>query len=632
MGWRNKVTAVSGAAALAVGSLLAVPGCESDGPGRAPGVAPLPTYTGPAYLRGTIGSLVRLRPGTEIPLLINGYGIVVNLDGTGSTSAPPALRQALINQMKKYGLGSANLNTLNLSPERVLADPNTAVVRVDGLLPAGATPGQRFDVLVTAIDAQTTSLGGGTLWTTALGVNGAGQAFKFMFFNDTATTEIYTNPYHDQPDSGSPRQYGRQQAIVVAGGKVTGARDLELVLNQASYSRCRAISDRINERFGRATDRVPMSKPVTDQLIRINIPVRHQADPGELVDLIMHLYLQTGPGYEQQQADRLAGVLRDMPEAENSVRLAWQSLGRPTVEVLRQYYADEQMHVRLAALEAGAWLDDERASQFLSERAADPDPAIRARVARALVLLPRSIKGGRTLRELLDDEDVSVRIAAYESLSAINDRLVSDGRVVVADELGAGVKYVIDAVPAEKPLIYVTQVGVPRIAIFNPDLGFQAPMLARLWDNRLMLSHQADKGYLEVFYQPRARSGREGPSSTKLKAVPDLKTLVYLLGHKPTVDQPAEGLDLTYSQVVDVVYQLSRRGHVDAPIEVVASPLAKQVADFEATNTSQERPETGPETFEEDDLGIDDPGLAPVPTTRPDTSYPSRDTQRTSTR
>ncbi len=587
------------ASALGLCGVLVVGGCEtSTVPTRAPGSTPAPTYTGPAYLRGTIGSVARLRPGTERAILVNGYGIVINLNGTGSTSAPPALRQAMINQMKKYGLGSARMNTQAMTPERVLADPNTAVVRIDGFIPPGAAPGLRFDVLVTAVDSQTTSLAGGTLWTATLGVNGAGQAFKFIHEQATAYGPIYDNPYHAGPSTGEPAEFGRQQSMIVAGGKTTAARDLELVLNQSSYTRSRAIADRINERFGKATDLKQLANPVSDQLIQIHVPPRYQNDPGGLVDLIMHLYLQTGPGFESGQARRLGQVLEERPEAEEPVTLAWQAMGRPVVGVLRESYRHPKMGNRLAALEAGAWLGDERASQSLSELAGDPDPAIRARVGRAMVSLPKSIKGARALKQLLNDEDATVRITAYESLATINDRLITSGRVVVADESGTKIKYVIDTVPSEKPLVYISQLGVPRIVIFNPELGFETPLLARVWDNRLMLSMEPGQGYLDVFYQRSLGSGRGGDAnggSVKFKAVADLKTLIYLLGqHPPPGEQANEGLGLTYSQVVDVVYQLCMRGEVDAPIEVRVSSLAKQIVDLENAQTPGARPETGP--------------------------------------
>ncbi len=631
----RRLTAVPVVTLLAAAFALSAGGCESPkGPRAAPGVAPAPTYTGPAYLRGTLGSLVRLRPGTELPLLVNGYGIVVNLNGTGSTSAPPALRQAMVNQMRKYGLGSANMGTLNMTPERVLADPNTAVVRIDGLIPPGASPGTRFDVIVTAIDSQTTSLAGGTLWTSTLGMRGTEQAFKFLHEQATAYGPIYDNPYHDRPDSGDPGEFSGIQAMVVAGGKVTAPRDLELVLNQSSYSRSRAIADRINERLGRADDRTPLANPLTDQLIKISIPPRYQANPGELVDLMMHLHLQTGPGFEQDQARRLADVLRQQPDTAESVGLAWRALGRPIVELLREYYNDPVLTVRLTALQTGAWLDDERASQSLSELAKHEDPLIRAMAAKALVLLPRSIKGARALKELLDDEDVAVRIAAYESLWVINDPLIASGRVAVADEPGTGIKYIIDTVPSQKPLVYVTQVGVPRIAIFSPDLGFDAPLLARMWDNRLMLSMDPGQDYLDIFYQPPHRTDSESASSIKLKTVPDLKTLVYVLGHKPTVEQPNEGLGLTYSQAVDVVYQLCRKQQIKSPIEVRVSPLAQQIAEYDRANAPVTRPETDPDAIDNGGLSRADtnpqavagaiPGANPGgdPLARPDTANP----------
>lgn len=583
---------------LVLSVLLGVQGCETPtGPIAAPGVAPAPTYVGPAYLRGTIGSLARLRPGTERAVLVNGYGIVVNLNGTGSTNAPPALRQALINQMKKYGLGSARMDTLSMTPERVLADPNTAVVRIDGFIPAGASPGLKFDVLVTAVDSQTTSLAGGTLWTSTLGLNGAGQAFKFLHEQATAHGPIYENPYRNTDGSGEPDEYGQQQSIIVAGGTVTTPRDLELVLNQSSYTRSRAIADRINERFGRATDPKPLAKPVTDQLIKIHVPNRYHNNPAGLIDLIMHQYMQTGPGFEAQQARMLLNVLEERPESEESVTLAWRAMGRPVVEVLRESYHHPKIEARLASLKAGAWLGDERASQSLAELAKDIDPQIRLNVARTLAMLPRSLTGARTLKHLLDDEDTAVRVAAYESLASINDRVITEGRVAVADEAGTGLKYVIDTVPSEKPLVYITQLGVPRIVIFKPELGFGDSMLTRLWGNRLMISAKPGQTHMDIFYQPPLPAGAsERREPVKLRAVPDLKTLIYLLGHKPTIENPNEGLGLTYSQVVDVVYQMCRTGDVDAPIEVLVSDLARQVADLENSQNQapDARPETGP--------------------------------------
>ncbi|MCC6581796.1 MAG: hypothetical protein IT440_15295, partial [Phycisphaeraceae bacterium] len=73
---------------VAMGLAVAWFGCEARQPPPAP---PGPAFTGPAYLQGTVGSMTKLR-GYE-PLLVSGYGLVVDLQGTGSADVPDFLRK-----------------------------------------------------------------------------------------------------------------------------------------------------------------------------------------------------------------------------------------------------------------------------------------------------------------------------------------------------------------------------------------------------------------------------------------------------------------------------------------------------------------------------------------------------------
>src|SRR5690606_32665111 len=103
--------------------------------------SPPPTYVGPTFLHGTIGSQATFR-GME-PLLVSQYGMVVGLHNTGSTEDAPAhLRQWLINEMRRQGVGSAKYrDILPLTPEQMIADPGTSIVAVEGFIPPGATRG-----------------------------------------------------------------------------------------------------------------------------------------------------------------------------------------------------------------------------------------------------------------------------------------------------------------------------------------------------------------------------------------------------------------------------------------------------------------------------------------------------------
>src|SRR5689334_13029274 len=118
----------------------------------------------PEFMRGTIFERVDLE-NTE-PYPVSTYGLVVNLPNTGDSTAPTAVREYMIKEMAKRGLGSRVLPGGELyAPERVLHDKRVAIVQVTGLLPPGVRQGQTFDVYVSCLpNNQTTSLAGGKLW------------------------------------------------------------------------------------------------------------------------------------------------------------------------------------------------------------------------------------------------------------------------------------------------------------------------------------------------------------------------------------------------------------------------------------------------------------------------------------
>jgi len=571
------------AGGLALAAIIPIAGCSSQAKEQAPEPPPTEVYRGPEHLHGTVGSMTRLR--NHRPLPVAGYGLVVGLNGTGSSEVPAYLREDITDTMRKRGLGSARYGTQSMTPDRVLADENTAVVIVRGLVPAGASEGSRFDVLVSALEGtQTTSLVGGRLWTTELGLGGGRPGAGYVTPRAEANGDIYVNPFNRKQakDNESDFVY---HALVVAGGEATESRNVELVLNQASWTRSRLIADRINERFPSppsATQRTAEAQ--NDLLIRLNVPPSYSARPEVFVRLVRHLYTQRSPNFAANQARRLVRELRRDPDKARRIALAWQSLGKTVIPVLRQYYGASNLELRLAALEAGARLEDERASQYLRQVASHEDPEIRQRVAEALVHLPRSLKGSQTLKRLLDDDSRQVRIAAYESLSAINDPILD--RTPVYSRSGE-LKYVIDRVPAEKPLVYITPEHTPRVAIFQPELSFEAPMLGRIWDNHLMVSREPTRSKAKVFYQS------QGDPQPKTKYIaPLVGRLVYYLGHEPAAERPGEGLGLSYSRVVDAVYQLCQKRSIPAPVEVKVSELAKQVDDADRVNPR--RPESGP--------------------------------------
>ncbi len=579
-------------------ALLTTLSCESNKTVKKPRPAPPPpTFTGPSFLHGTIGSLATLR-GYQ-PLLVSGFGVVANLPGTGSSEVPAFLRQRMLNEARLRGWGSANLGTQNVSPQQFLASPNTAIVSVEGLIAPGAKRGTSFDVLVTALDSQTTSLEDGSLYTLDLGVGGTLPGVRFARPLAKAAGPTYLNPFEPPSDPAKVTEL-RRQVVVLAGGTVTQDRKLELVLNQASWQRSRLVADRINERFARGpNDRNETAVAKTDLFVELNVPQRFSANPQLFLDLVSHLFVQRAADFERQQAQVLADTLLAQPRYAATVSLAWRALGPTTLVVLSRHYDHENLEVRLAALEAGAALGDESAGRRLAELSRHSEPTVRRRVARLLVNLPRSLQGSAALRELLDDEDRGVRIEAYRTLAAIGDPLVQ--RTVFTQQ--GQFKFALDLLPAEKPLIYVVQSGRPRVVIFNKNTSFAAPLLASVWDGRLRIRCDSSDQPASVFYQ-----GRGQIEGRVVQIAPTVANLAFVLAHEPSAENPSDGLALSYANVVHVIHALCRTGQIPAPIELELSPLASAVVEL------REQPEEDtlrPESAEPVPAGQGNPSPTP---------------------
>lgn len=553
-----------------------------------PTAPPAATFTGPAYLNGTVGSMTQRRG--FAPIFVSGYGLVVNLPGTGSPDVPGFLRQAMAQRLRREGFGSLRQGLGDMTPDSILNSEETAVVAVEGFMPPGAVEGTFFDVLVSALpQTGTTNLEGGFLRTTDLSLFGTNEQMRFSRTLSKARGSMYLTPF-DAKSTVEASTQQNLQAIVIGGGVVAQSSKIELLLNQPSWTRSSQIAARINEVFRKeAGDSDAAAVAKTDLVIQINVPVRFKGKVGQFLDLMEHVYTQRGATFEVTQAKRLGEVVAVAPREARRVALAWQALGKRSLEVIRSYYNHENLSVRLAALQAGVKLEDQLAADPLLGLSTNEDVQVRLEVAQILADLKNSLRGSRVLISLLDDDDTKVRIAAYESLMA-NDHPAIQHFQFAWDKQP---KFTLDLVPAQKPLIYVSTRNGPRVVIFNSMTPLAPTMLARIWDNQLMIRRDKDSETATVFYQER--------DTVEAKTVPIAATaanLVFLLGHESTIEQPTPGFSLPFSRVVNVLYTMCENGSIPAKFEMQQTPLAVQIAKARKEQEGQDtqgRPWTGPE-------------------------------------
>lgn len=544
---------------------LPVAGCSKKEKTMPLPASPPVKFTGPEFLYGSVGSLVTVR-GTK-PQLVSGYGLVVDLDETGSGSLPTNMRTEFIQQMRKNGVRN---------PSQLISRTDNAIVQVQGLVPPGAVEGDRFDLYVRAVpQTETTSLFGGKLWLTSLASGGANADMRFVKPAASGRGPIFIDPL--DPDAKIlDREKHYLNAVVLAGGVVTERRRIELVMNQPSWARASAVADRINERFPHqnASNFFNTAVAKSNQVIEINVPENFKGRPADLIHLILNLYLQRGEYFEVQRAESLAQVLQNEPKYAEEVVWTWHSLGQRVIPILRKYYRSESEMVRLKALEAGARLNDHIAAEGLKEFSMSPDPHVRLAASEILANLPDSLVAANQLYDLLNDDVREVRIAAYESLIGMNDPRIE--RFVFGNE--NEFKFILDLVPSNRPLVYVIQERFPRIALFNPGVRFPHGKIATLLDGRMtLMTSEASSEKLQVFFQPKG-----DPRGRKYEINRSVADIAAFIAHKTSVEYPDPGLDLTYSHVVDAMNDLVRQGHLSRDVDIAfeRSQLAMEIAEY----------------------------------------------------
>lgn len=578
--------------------------------------APNVTQDIPAPLRGTIGAEARIS-GLE-PTLVSGIGFVVGLDGTGGLTIPEQYAAHLEREMALNGIGIGNSQgnnaTSGKTPSELLRDPNTAAVIVQAAVPPGAREGESFDLYVRAINA--TSLEGGRLWSTDLRI-GPPSAFGDLQARviGNARGPIFLNPFAEPGGQydGVTRDVGR----VLDGGVVTFPTKIEIFLNNPSHLRARQIVSAINTAFPLPPgEREPTARGKDESLILVQIPSKYVTDREHFLDLLSHITIDQS--YPEVYARRYAQTLVSQPYLAGDMSLCLEALGERALPFISDLYDHPEMAPRLAALRAGAELGDPRVVQPLRSIALNTASKFRTDAIALLSKIDQSILVDTTLRDLLDEPVLAVRVEAYERLMerALRSRRDRIARMVntqnggieasrtqiealsrvyvpsdpvrgVARELIAG-KFFLDIVPFGEPLIYITQQKEPRIVLFGERLALQKPLLATAWSDRLMLTAEDYNDPVRLYY----RDERTRVVSTMDEIPERLPALIELLAHQPSPEDPRPGLGFSYAQVVGALYQIAQDQGVEAAFTTEQDRLLAELLGAAQTDEVTIRPET----------------------------------------
>lgn len=603
----------------AMAAVVAVVGC-ADSPKPTP-VKPMVVRDVPQLLRGTVGTEVSIR-GIE-PTVVSGIGLVVGLNGTGGDVLPENVAATMEREMGLKGIGRSTSPTgtalAGKTPHQVLQDKNVAVVIVQAAVPPGAPANATFDVFVRALNAS--SLEGGTLWSTDLRVGdpaafGSTQARQLA----TARGPIFINPFSQRgkETEGVTATLGR----ILDGGQITAPLPIVMMMDNASHARVRAIAAAINSRFPIGPgDPMDIAQGRSDSQIDVRVPRRYRNKPAEFLELVKHLQIDNS--FPEETARRLVEGVKAEPSLAEDVSWCLEAIGQKSLPFARDLYDYPELEPRLAALKAGALLNDALAAAPLREIARNGSGGVRTRAIAFLGELDGGPTVDLALRELAADSSLTVRTAAYEALAkrAVRDQLAKykawiednpdrqrvsptrleelakqslPGRNIQGiRRIPADDKFFIDVVPFGEPLIYVTQQGAPRVVLFGEDQSIRQSALVSMWDDRFMLDVQDSpdgRPTARVMYRAPGRD-----SAAVSLAPATLPEFLLFLSRKTTPEDPRPGLSMSYSDVVGVLNAMASAGAVRASFATEQDRLQGQVLAAAGSRSQVDRPETADE-------------------------------------
>ncbi len=535
----------------------------------------------PAILRGVVETTATLR-GTE-SMLVSGYGVVVNLNGTGSADVPTGVRALMEREMTKKGVGSEVMGNGWTTPTRMLNDKNTAVVMVQAIIPPGAQAGTRVDVIVTALPGtSTTSIEGGRLWTTDLRAGLASPASPDTPVIATASGDIFINPFADPAQDGEDA-INRSTGRVLDGAEVIKKRELFLMLDTPSHARAQSVVAAINSRFPRGPyDSTEVAVGRSEEAVEINTPRKYINDTEKFIPLMMATRIDQR--FAQEHARRYIRALKESPGLAQPLSWRLEALGESAIPQLRDMYTYPEARPRLAALRAGARLGDALTIDPLIDLAENGPSAIRADAIGLLADADTSTEVSQALMRLVNQNEIDVRVAAYEALARRGDAAVRRQRV-------SG-KFFLDQVESTNPMVYVSQIGEPRIVLFGTGAELSRPSLVFGWADRLMLASESALDPVRLYY----RDYKTG-QTTNTTIDPDLSRFIRFLGHDQTPEDPSPGLGLSYSEVVGALYEVWKGDGMNAGFVAEQDKVAAEMMNSMRRMFDADRPE-----FSEDEL------------------------------
>lgn len=502
-------------------------------------------------------------------VVLEGVGLVTNLDNSGDDPPASMYRTQLLEDMKRRNIKD---------PNSIIADPSTALVLVRANLPPLIREKDTFDVEVMLPDgSEATSLRGGILMECELTEQAYVQGRGLLKGHRLAVAHGAVLAV-DDGKKGS----GMRRGVIPAGAVYAGKdQNLSLKLrpDYRSFRMSQTVAHRIGQRFhdyDSAGQKRPLAEAKTDTKIELILHRHYRDNYPRYLQVIAHLQLRDTPVERRLRMERLRDQLLSGPTSE-AAALELEAIGSEAVPVLREGLDSDDLEVRFHAGQALAYLGHSEAAPALGE-AADKEPAFRIFALAGLAAVG-STDAVTELTKLLSHDSMETRYGAVRALSTIDD----DQPAIGAERSQRGwILRVIDS--TGEPMIHLTQRQKEEVVVFGADQQFQAPMVVSA-GRHFMIKADPFKPLVTI---SRFVEGRDVLRTTVPARVADV---IRELGR----------LDASYPDIVQMLVEAEKQHNLEGQIGIDVLPRPGRVY----TRTSGDNGAVGAQGASPNLFGID---------------------------
>jgi hypothetical protein len=500
-------------------------------------------FASTAELGATIGSLVRVL--TPEPIPVEGYGLVVGLEGTGSAECPPQVRTYLGRYIPTQLPANSRLDV-----GKFIDGLDTAVVLVEGVIPGIASKSQYFDVRVTTLPStQTTSLESGRLFTTELKEVGS-FGVKTRILAD-AEGPVFIDKISDP-------QINRKTGHILAGGKVLDEYKVILLLKKSDFEMANRIRNLINGRFGLDT-----AKAVLSNRVELIVPVKYREQKQRFISIVTAMYLTQDAKVNSERIRAFVKRLSDSDDKYSS-EAALEAIGNECLGELSVLLDSSEELVRLHAARCMLNLGSDAGLVALRQIAQETDSAYRIEALESITAAARHNDAVSISRKLLRDDDFQIRLAAYEQLRNLDD-------VAIAQEYVGRSFYLERVAQAEQKIIFVSRSGQPRIVLFGAPIYCDRSIYVQSVNGDIVINAPSGQEYVNII-----RKHPKRPSViAELRSSFEIGDIVRALCDEPAKEDAKGrgGLGVSYADAAVLLKQMCDKGAVRA--EFRAGPMPK---------------------------------------------------------